>query len=202
MKQETKVSRKQQILQSLAVMLEESPGGRITTAGLAKQVGVSEAALYRHFPSKAKMFEALIEFIESTIFSRISIILNDENSTESRCNQILTLLLTFSERNPGITRILTGDPLSGESERLRIRVGQFFERFETQLRQVLREAEIRNENPVFMEINVAANLMMTIVDGKISQYVRSDFEKSPTLHWQGQWGALSNTIFRSAQLGN
>ncbi len=195
MKQETKVSRKEQILQSLAVMLEESPGERITTAGLAKQVGVSEAALYRHFPSKAKMFEALIEFIESTIFSRISIILNDESSTESRCNQILTLLLTFSERNPGITRILTGDPLSGESERLRRRVGQFFERFETQLRQVLREAEIRNESSASMETNMAANLMMTVVDGKISQYVRSNFEKSPTLHWQGQWELLSKSLF-------
>tara|TARA_B100000959_G_C14875835_1_gene580386 strand:+ start:947 stop:1213 length:267 start_codon:yes stop_codon:yes gene_type:complete len=84
--QEPKVSRKEQILQSLAVMLEQSPGARITTAGLAKQVGVSEAALYRHFPSKAKMFEALIEFIEHAIFSRVSIILTEEISTETRCN--------------------------------------------------------------------------------------------------------------------
>ena len=193
--QPAKFSRKEHILQSLAAMLEESPGGRITTAGLAKQVGVSEAALYRHFPSKAKMFEALIEFIESTIFSRVSLILNEEGSTEARCNQILTLLLTFSERNPGITRILTGDPLSGESERLRIRVAQFYERFETQLRQILREAEIRNARETTIEVNVAANLMLSIVEGKISQYVRSNFQKTPTNHWPEQWQVLRRSIF-------
>ena len=193
--QPPKLSRKEHILQSLAAMLEESPGGRVTTAGLAKQVGVSEAALYRHFPSKAKMFESLIEFIESTIFSRVSLILNEESSTEARCNQLLTLLLTFSERNPGITRILTGDPLSGESTRLRIRVAQFYERFETQLRQILREAEIRNDRESSIDVNVAANLMLSIVEGKISQYVRSDFEKLPTNHWQDQWQVLRRTIF-------
>ena len=193
--QPPKLSRKEHILQSLAAMLEESPGGRVTTAGLAKQVGVSEAALYRHFPSKAKMFEALIEFIESTIFSRVSLILNDTGSTEVRCNQILTLLLTFSERNPGITRILTGDPLSGESERLRVRVAQFFDRFETQLRQILREAEIRNDRAAMIDVNVAANLMLSIVEGKISHYVRSDFQKYPTDHWQEQWQVLRRAIF-------
>jgi TetR/AcrR family transcriptional regulator len=176
-------------------MLEQNPGGRITTAGLAKQVGVSEAALYRHFPSKTKMYEALIEFIETTIFSRISLILAEENATEARCTQILTLFLTFSERNPGITRILTGDPLAGESERLRIRVAQFFERFETQLRQILREADIRNENESRLDVNVAANLMLAMVEGKISQFVRSDFEKAPTTHWPDQWRALRDTLF-------
>ena len=193
--QSQKISRKEQILQSLAAMLEQNPGARVTTAGLARQVGVSEAALYRHFPSKAKMFEALIEFIENTIFSRVSIILSEENSTEARCNQVLTLLLTFSERNPGITRILTGDPLSGESERLRIRVAQFFERFETQLRQILREAEIRNDHQTTLDINVAANLMLSTVDGKICQYVRSDFEKLPTNYWQIQWQVLQKIVF-------
>jgi TetR/AcrR family transcriptional regulator len=193
--QTPKLSRKEHILQSLAAMLEQNPGGRITTAGLAKQVGVSEAALYRHFPSKTKMYEALIEFIESTIFSRISLILAEENATEARCTQILTLFLTFSERNPGITRILTGDPLAGESERLRIRVAQFFERFETQLRQILREADIRNENESRLDVNVAANLMLTMVEGKISQFVRSDFEKAPTTHWPDQWQALREALF-------
>ncbi len=190
-----KVSRKQQILESLAAMLEQSPGARITTAGLAKQVGVSEAALYRHFPSKAKMFEALIEFIEDTIFSRISLILNEASSTEVRCNQVLTLLLTFTERNPGITRILTGDPLSGESERLRLRVAQFFERFETQLRQILRESEIREHKPTNLEVNVAANLMLCLIEGKISQYVRSDFQKLPTNQWSEQWRVISQLVF-------
>ena len=193
--QTPKPSRKEQILQSLATMLEQNPGGRITTAGLARQVGVSEAALYRHFPSKTKMYEALIEFIESTIFSRISLILAEENTTEVRCTQILTLFLTFSERNPGITRILTGDPLAGESERLRLRVAQFFERFETQLRQILREADIRNENKSRLDVNVAANLMLTVAEGKISQFVRSDFDKKPTTQWPDQWRTLRDALF-------
>ena len=190
-----KPSRRDQILQALASMLEQSPGMRITTAGLAKQVGVSEAALYRHFPSKAKMFEALIEFIEDTIFSRIKIILAESNSAEERCNQILSLLLTFSERNPGITRILTGDPLAGESDRLRQRIAQFFERLETQLRQILREAEIRESKEAQVEVNIAANLMLSLVEGRLSQFVRSDFEKLPTTLWQEQWKVVRQLLF-------
>ena len=138
-----KSQRRQQILEALAQMLETGPGSRITTAGLAKQVGVSEAALYRHFPSKSKMFEGLIEFIEDTLFSRISIILNEEQLAAVRCEKMLMLLLVFAERNPGLTRILTGDALAGEHERLHIRVAQLFDRFETQLKQVIREAELR-----------------------------------------------------------
>src|SRR5690606_21333696 len=111
----------------------------------AKAVGVSEAPLYRHFPSKSKMFEGLIEFIEETIFSRITLILAEEGSALKRCENILFLLLTFTERNPGITRLLTGDALTGETERLRVRIAQFFERVETQLRQILREAERSEE---------------------------------------------------------
>jgi TetR/AcrR family transcriptional regulator len=191
-------SRKDAILQALAEMLEQSPGARITTANLARQVGVSEAALYRHFPSKAKMFEALIEFIETTIFSRVSIILSEETSTPARCEQILYLLLTFAERNPGITRILTGDPLAGESERLRIRVVQFFERFETQLKQVLREAMLREGLQLNLETQVAANLFLSVAEGKISQFVRSEFSRPPTTDWQEQWLAVRETVFRSA----
>jgi TetR/AcrR family transcriptional regulator len=190
-----KVSRKQQILQALAEMLEQAPGGRITTAGLAKQVGVSEAALYRHFPSKARMFDDLIAFIEETIFSRINLILTDDNATEVKCAQALHLLLTFSERNPGITRILTGDPLSGESDRLRVRVGQFFDRFETQLKQILREAEIRGANQATIDIASGANLMLAYVEGKISQYVRSDFSRYPTDGWDDQWRVMQKSIF-------
>lgn len=190
-----KVSRKQQILQSLAEMLEATPGGRITTAGLAKQVGVSEAALYRHFPSKAKMFDGLIEFIEDTVFSRINLIMGDESSTEIRCEKTLMLLLTFTERNPGITRILTGDPLSGETDRLRTRVGQFFDRVELQLKQILREAEMRGGQPLSMETAAAANLMLVVVEGKIGQFVRSDFKRKPTDGWAEQWQQLRRTIF-------
>ncbi len=176
-------------------MLEESPGGRITTAGLARQVGVSEAALYRHFPSKARMFEELIEFIEDSIFSRISIILVEESTTEGKCKQVLTLLLTFSERNPGITRLLTGDPLTGESGRLRQRVAQLFDRFETQLRQILRESELRDNTTTTLETSEAANLLLSLVEGKISQYVRSDFSRAPTAGWQMQWQVISNALF-------
>ncbi|MCB1647405.1 MAG: nucleoid occlusion factor SlmA [Pseudomonadales bacterium] len=190
-----KVSRKDQILQALAIMLEETPGGRITTAGLAKQVGVSEAALYRHFPSKARMFDGLIEFIENTVFSRISLILNEEQSTRARSGQVLMLLLTFCERNPGITRILTGDPLAGETDRLRIRVAQFFERFETQLRQILREAELRDGYKPSVDVAVAANLMACAVEGRISQFVRSDFSRKPTVGWDAQWEVLSSALF-------
>jgi TetR/AcrR family transcriptional regulator len=190
-----KISRKDQILQALAIMLEETPGGRITTSGLAKQVGVSEAALYRHFPSKAKMFDGLIEFIEDTIFSRISMILNDEPTTIGKCGQSIFLLLTFAERNPGITRILTGDPLAGETDRLRIRVAQFFERFETQLRQVLRESELREGKRPQLETQAAANLMMAAAEGRISQFVRSDFARLPTHNWEVQWQAMSRAIF-------
>ena len=195
MTKETHISRKQQILHALAEMLEQAPGGRITTAGLAKQVGVSEAALYRHFPSKAKMFDGLIEFIEDTIFSRIKLIMSDDASTEARCGQTLFLLLTFAERNPGITRMLTGDPLSGETDRLRTRVAQFFDRFETQLKQMLREAEMRDGKKPMVEVPIAANLMLAAAEGRISQFVRSDFKRQPTKDWQAQWQLLAQSIF-------
>tara|TARA_R110002110_G_scaffold403400_1_gene621194 strand:+ start:894 stop:1484 length:591 start_codon:yes stop_codon:yes gene_type:complete len=195
MSNEEKISRKQQILQSLAEMLEASPGGRITTAGLAKQVGVSEAALYRHFPSKAKMFDGLIEFIEETIFSRITVIMSDDSSTDSRCDKTLYLLLTFAERNPGITRILTGDPLSGETDRLRARIAQFFDRFEMQLKQILREAEMRGDQAVALDVSVAANLMLATVEGRISQFVRSNFQRTPSEGWPEQWQVLRRAIF-------
>lgn len=176
-------------------MLEQSPGARITTSGLAKQVGVSEAALYRHFPSKAKMFDALIEFIEDTIFSRINVIMTETQRAEDRCGQALTLLLTFAERNPGITRILTGDPLAGETDRLRLRVAQLFERLETQLRQILREAQLREGVRPAVDVNVAANLMLSAAEGRISQFVRSNFSRPPTDNWPMQWEALRLVLF-------
>ena len=191
----SKPSRKEHILQSLATILEQSPGGRITTAGLARHVGVSEAALYRHFPSKAKMFEALIEFIENTIFSRISQIMNDEEKAEARCQKIVGLMLTFCERNPGITRILTGDPLSGETERLRQRVTQLFDRIEAQLRQIIREMPMRGEQELEADSLLAANLMLSFVEGRISQYVRSDFSRKPTTEWEEQWQTIKRGLF-------
>ena len=192
---ERKPSRKEQILQSLATILEQSPGGRITTAGLAKHVGVSEAALYRHFPSKAKMFEALIEFIEDTIFSRISQIMSEEEKADARCEKILGLILTFCERNPGITRIMTGDPLAGETERLRQRVTQLYDRIEAQLRQILREMPMREDQAANVDPAVAANLLLSLAEGRISQYVRSDFTRAPTTEWDVQWEIVRKGLF-------
>jgi len=190
MRSSNKKSRRQQILEALARMLEASPGARITTAALAREVGVSEAALYRHFPSKSKMFEGLIEFIEETIFSRISLIQSDDSEALVQCEKILHLVLGFAERNPGITRILTGDALAGETERLRLRVVQLFERLETQLRQILREAEIRDGLHFGLSVNTTVNLLMAAAEGKIAQFVRSEFRKLPTEHWQSQWPFL------------
>lgn len=197
-KSSQKVSRRQQILESLARMLEASPGARITTAALAREVGVSEAALYRHFPSKSKMFEGLIEFIEETIFSRIKLILSEESSALQRIEKILYLLLTFTERNPGITRLLTGDALTGETERLRIRIAQLFERLETQFKQILREAELREGLRTNLPLSAAANLLMTCADGRITQFVRSEFRRSPTEYWEDQWAVIAPGLLRES----
>lgn len=193
---ERKASRKEQILQALAHMLEATPGGRITTAALAKEVGVSEAALYRHFPSKAKMFEGLIEFIEHSLFSRISLIIKEDIDALGQCGQILHLLLAFSEKNPGITRILTGDAITGETDRLRQRVIQLFDRIETQLKQILREAELKEGRRTRLSAAQSANLMLSAAEGRICQYVRSGFSRAPTASWEDQWTLLGDALFR------
>jgi len=191
---EVRISRKEHILQSLARMLESSPGERITTAALAREVGVSEAALYRHFPSKARMFEGLIAFIEETLFTRITRILEDEPSAARRCEKILTLVLTFAEKNPGMTRLLTGDALQGETERLRVRISQLFDRLEAQIKQVLREAQIRENLKCAVSPTVLANLLMASTEGRLMQFVRSEFKKQPTEHWDEQWALLSRDM--------
>lgn len=177
-------------------MLESGPDTRITTAGLARAVGVSEAALYRHFPSKTKMFDALIEFVEETLFTRIKRITEDEQSSTECCNRILMLLLGFCERNPGITRILHGDALLGESERLHLRVAQLFDRLETQLRTSLRESEIREQLRPTIPVADAASLLLAAAEGRIAQFVRSGFRRSPTQGWNDQWGLLTASLMR------
>lgn len=193
-----KGARRQQILECLAHMLEANPGERITTAALATEVGVSEAALYRHFPSKTKMFEGLIEFIEDTVFSRIGLIMQDEDNALRRCEKIAFLILTFAEKNPGISRIINGDALAGETERLRTRINQLFERLETQLKQILREAEIREGIRPSLPVTAAANLITAYIEGRISQFVRTQFRSQPTEFWQEQWGTLSASFFSEA----
>jgi TetR/AcrR family transcriptional regulator len=189
-----KISRKDQILQALARMLEAAPGQRITTAALAREVGVSEAALYRHFPSKARMFEGLIKFIEDTLFARITRIINEEDSAEIRCHNILLLLLTFCDKNPGMTRLLTGDALAGETERLRERIAQFFDRLEAQLKQVLREAQIRENLKTTISPTILTNLLLSSVEGRLVQFVRSEFKVSPLDNWDTQWDFLSKNL--------
>jgi TetR/AcrR family transcriptional regulator len=188
-------TRKQLILEALARELERSPGGRITTATLARACGVSEAALYRHFASKARMFEALIVFAEETVFARINRILEEERSTRGRCAKVLYLLLAFSARNPGITRVLLGDALVGERERLHARVEQFFARVETQFRQILREAPMRSDARLGVEPEIGANLLLAWAEGRMHQFLRTRFRVAPVDQWEEQWGVLDAALF-------
>jgi TetR/AcrR family transcriptional regulator len=188
---ETKISRRQHILQCLANMLEQEPGARITTAALAREVGVSEAALYRHFPSKARMFEGLIEFIEETLFSRTNRIIAEEPQALLQLEMCLTLLLGFAERNPGISRLLTGNALTGETERLHQRVNQVLEKFEMQLRQIVREAEAREGLRPTVTATATANLLMAVAEGRIAQFERSGFKRLPTESWSEQWALIA-----------
>lgn len=186
--------RRQQILEALARELETSPGSRITTARLAEAVGFSEAALYRHFPSKAKMFEALISFAEDSVFGLVKRILGQESDALGRCEKVMVVLLGFSERNPGITRVLLGDALVGENERLQERVAQFFNRMETQFKQILREGEAAGQLSPAAPVQVVANLLVAVAEGKMVQYVRSRFQRAPLADWGEQWRLLSHTL--------
>ncbi len=189
-------NRRRQILEALAQELERRPGERITTARLAEVVGVSEAALYRHFPSKAKMFEALIEFAEESVFSLANKILSEDLEPAKRCERLLGMLIGFADKNPGIITVLTGDALVGEQQRLRARAAQFFDRVETQLRQILRDA--RQADPALLEpdaVSVVANLMMAVVEGRIAQFRRSGFSRSPADGWREQWRELERGVF-------
>ncbi|MEL7797730.1 nucleoid occlusion factor SlmA [Idiomarina loihiensis] len=191
---EQKRNRREEILQALAAMLETSPGQRITTAKLAGNLGVSEAALYRHFPSKARMFEGLIEFVEDTLLTRINMIMDEEKNTLSRCHAILQLLLTFAERNPGITRVMTGDALMGEHDRLRGRMEDLFNRIESSIKQILREKAMREQQRFIVDEAVLANLLLSYADGKISQFVRSNFKRLPTEHFSAQWQVMEQQL--------
>ncbi len=187
-----KISRREQILSALAKTLEDSPGERITTASLAKSVGVSEAALYRHFPSKTKMFEGLLEFIEDSVFSQMTLVLAEEKSSLKRCELIVGVLLTFAEDNPGLSRLLIGDALTGETARLRQRIVQFFERIETQLKQLLRDAELQQD----FNATSLAHFLMAYADGVMVQFVRNEFQTSPSAQWREQWRALAPLLIQ------
>ncbi len=188
--------RRQDILQTLAHMLMEQQGEHITTAALARSVGVSEAALYRHFPSKARMFEGLIEFVEESIFTRVGRILAEEPGAELRAQKIVFLVLGFAGRNPGLARLMYGDVLVGETARLRQRMSQIYERLEAQLRQVLREGDPAN----VVGASDNAHLLLAVVEGSIAQFVRGGFRTSPVEGWERRWPLLwSRGIGRAAQ---
>lgn len=191
-KENTKRNRREEILQALAQMLESSDGSqRITTAKLAANVGVSEAALYRHFPSKTRMFDSLIEFIEDSLITRINLILQDEKETFNRLRLIVLLVLGFAERNPGLTRIMTGHALMFEQDRLQGRINQLFERIEAQLRQVLKERKLREGKGFIVDETLLACQILAFCEGMLSRYIRSEFRYRPTQDFDARWPLLA-----------
>ena len=175
--------RRVQILQTLAGMLEQPGAERITTAALAAKLDVSEAALYRHFASKAQMFEGLIEFIEQSVFTLVNQIAERETDAVVQTRRVLTVLLQFGEKNPGMTRVMVGDALVFENDRLVARMHQFFDRIESQLRQSLRgAAEARGSATPTVDANAQASVLTAFAVGRLQRYARSGFKRSPTEH--------------------
>jgi TetR/AcrR family transcriptional regulator len=175
--------RRIQILQTLAGMLEQPGAERITTAALAAKLEVSEAALYRHFASKAQMFEGLIEFIESSVFTLVNQIGERESDAAVQVRKVLTVLLQFGEKNPGMTRVMVGDALVFENDRLLTRMNQFFDRIESQLRQSLRAvAEAAGSATPTVDANAKASVLTAFAVGRLQRYARSGFKRSPTEH--------------------
>ena len=181
--------RKLQILQTLAAMLEQPKGEKITTAALAAKLEVSEAALYRHFASKAQMFEGLIDFIESTVFGLINQISEQQENGLSQAQAITSMLLNFAERNPGMTRVLIGDALVNEDERLQLRMNQFIERVELAIKQALRIAVTQGEARE-SEVAARAGLITSLVVGKWHRFAKSGFKQNPSENAQAQIGLL------------
>jgi TetR/AcrR family transcriptional regulator len=172
--------RRVQILQTLAVMLEQPGAERITTAALAAKLQVSEAALYRHFASKAQMFEGLIDFIEHSVFTLVNQIAEREEPGEQKAARIVSMLLQFADKNPGMTRVMVGDALVFENDRLHQRMNQFFDRIELSLRQVLRESEaVKLSSTPTVEAQVRASALVSFAQGRLHRFARSGFKKSP-----------------------
>jgi len=174
--------RRVQILQTLAAMLEHPRGEKITTAALAARLSVSEAALYRHFASKAQMYEGLIGFIEQTVFGLINQITTQEEHGLRQVHAIVRMLLSFAEKNPGMTRVLTGEALVGEHERLQERINQVIDRIEASLRQCLKMAVTQAAFPADADIPARAALIMATVQGQWHRYAKSGFRKLPSDH--------------------
>lgn len=175
--------RRVQILQTLAQMLQEPSAERVTTALLAKRLDVSEAALYRHFASKAQMFEGLIEFIESSVFGLINQITQREPNPAEQCRQIAAMVLNFGEKNPGMVRVMVGDALVFEHERLQTRMNQFFDKIESSFKQTMRDLYASSPTPT-LQANAHAGALTAFVAGRLQRYARSEFRKLPTENMQ------------------
>jgi TetR/AcrR family transcriptional regulator len=173
--------RRIQILQTLASMLEQPGAERVTTAALAGRLEVSEAALYRHFASKAQMFEGLIDFIEQSIFTLVNQITEREPAGQAQAHKIVAVVLQFAEKNPGMTRVMVGDALVFENERLLVRMNQFFDRVEAQLRQSLRQAaDAHGTITPTVDAQAQASVLTGFVVGRLHRYARSGFKRTPT----------------------
>jgi TetR/AcrR family transcriptional regulator len=182
--------RKLQILQTVAEMLEQPKGEKITTAALAARLGLSEAALYRHFASKAQMFEGLIDFIEQTVFGLINKISTEETDGLKQVEGIVALLLGFAQKNRGMTRVLIGDALVNEDERLQQRINQFLDRVETTLKQSLRIAATQGTVGADDDAGAHANLLLCYVVGRWNQFGKSGYTRDPMAQWPQQWRIL------------
>lgn len=183
--------RKLQILQTVAEMLEQPKGEKITTAALAARLDISEAALYRHFASKAQMFEGLIDFIEQTVFGLVNQITAEEEDGLRQVEGIVSLLLGFAQKNRGMTRVLIGDALVNEDERLQARINQFLDRIETTLKQALRIAMTQGEIDAATDAGAQANVLLCYVIGRWQQFGKSGFSRDPMAQWPQQWAILS-----------
>ena len=182
--------RKLQILQAIAQMLEQPKGEKITTALLAAKLELSEAALYRHFASKAQMFEGLIEFIEQTVFALANKITTDEASGMKQVEGIIAMLLGFAQKNRGMTRVLTGDALVNEDERLQARINQLLDRLETTLKQSLRIAVTQGELGAGTDVGAHANVLLSYVIGRWQLFAKSGYARDPMAQWPQQAGIL------------
>lgn len=178
--------RKLQILQTVAQMLEQPKVEKITTAALAARLDISEAALYRHFASKAQMFEGLIEFIEQTIFGLINKITQEEKSGSKQIEAIMSMLLGFAQQNRGMARVLIGDALVNEDERLQQRINQLLDRIETTLKQSLRMAATQGEMGEAVDVGAHANVLVCFVIGRWQQFAKSGFTREPLVQWSAQ----------------
>ena len=180
--------RKTQILQTLATMLEQPQGEKITTAALAAKVGVSEAALYRHFASKAQMFEALIEFIEESVFTLVNQIAQTERDGRAQVQQIVSMLLNFAEKNPGMVRVLIGDALVNEDARLQVRINQLVDRVESSLKQALQLVSVPTAGNTSASTAAHANALTAFVVGRWQLYAKSGFKRTPSEYAAEQYG--------------